>query len=340
MLALLLAGGRGQAGELFHLRLLILAQRWLQALPAALLGHGSAAGGLLPVSLGPISWGRMLEIYVPTVAKGLTLPWLALLAAGVALAPRARPQWAWLRADRFALVLAQAVLLLSIWVHLWAQHSSCKRYVFAAVLLGSGPAALGLLRVSDWVGRLGVRWRPLSWPMLRAAPAMAVGALALATAFSFDGGPRTARVELGRWLRDRAGPSPVLFGPDGFTQVVSYYARGTCLSFLPTADEETERMLFAKCRPDVALLPRDEAAGDCGRRLLRLAAAAGLRPMDQERLPQACAGVLVWMRDRPADGLAWRSPPGEKPKHQWFAVCGGTSLRASHPTMLTRPGGP
>ena len=147
-------------------------------------------------------------------------------------------------------MIGQAALLLAVWVHLWAQHSTCRRYVFPAVLMGSGFAGLGLLRLSAVVGQFVVPWmnrwkgtvafslgqsrgRPRLWwhRILRASPAVVVGAIALATAFAWNSGPRTAKVELGRWIRNQAGPSPVLFGPDGFTQVVNYYARGRCASF-------------------------------------------------------------------------------------------------------------
>ena len=129
---------------------------------------------------------------------------------------------------------------------------------------------------------------------------MVVGAIALAAAFSWNCGPRTAKVELGRWLRDRAGPAPVLFGPDGFTQVVNYYAGGHCASFAPTEREETVRTFFAQCRPNVVLLPRDEPPGN-NEFVARISAAAGLRPLDCGRLPASCAGVAVWMRgNRPA----------------------------------------
>ena len=325
MLALLLAGGRGQAGELFHLRLLILAQRWLQALPAALLGHSSARRRALAGLVGTDSlWGRMLEIYVPHGCQGPTLPWLAPLAAvasdsgaaamGVAAG---RPLRAGVGPGRVAAVDFVGPFLLT--------HSSRKRYVFAAVLLGSGLAALGLLRVSDWMGRVAVRWRPLWGPPFRAVPVPGRGGAAWATAFSFDGRPiaRPPRVELGRWLRDRAGPSPVLFGPDGFTQVVSYYARGKC-AFCSSAPRPTRKpsgCCLPSAGPTWPLLPRDEAAGECGRRLFWLAA-VGCGPAangPRERLPQAAPGWWpCGCGDARPTALAWWAPgTGEKPKECW-----------------------
>ena len=83
--ALLLLGIRGHgAAELLHVRPLILAGGWLQFLAAPLWGDTSGSSPMLPKSLPPISFGRMWEIYVPTVVKGLTVLWTALWAVGAA----------------------------------------------------------------------------------------------------------------------------------------------------------------------------------------------------------------------------------------------------------------
>ncbi len=228
-------------------------------------------------------------------------------------------------------MIVQAALLLAVWVHLWAQHSTCLRYVFPIVLMSSGFAGLGLLRLSamvgPWVGQWMGRWkgtvalslgqdrdnpRPRRHGILRASPAVVVGAISLATAFAWNSGPRTAKVELGRWIRNQAGPSPVLFGPDGFTQVVNYYAQGRCDSFSPTADKETVMLLLKQCRPNIVLLPRDEAAFERVEYLVRFLEGAGFQPLDQARLPASCAHVLVLIEGRPR-GLAWK-PPGNSGK--------------------------
>ena len=49
-----------------------------------LLGNHADLSPLLPRSLGPISPGRMLEIYLPTVLKGLTPLYVVLLGVGIA----------------------------------------------------------------------------------------------------------------------------------------------------------------------------------------------------------------------------------------------------------------
>ncbi len=90
-LVLIVAGLRGYAmTEVLRIQPLILAGGWSRTLVAPLLGDTSGASSVLPNWLGSISLGRMLEIYVPTVVKGLTLLWTLLLAMGVAVAWRAR----------------------------------------------------------------------------------------------------------------------------------------------------------------------------------------------------------------------------------------------------------
>ena len=87
MAALIVAVLRGHAAaELYRIRPLILAGGWSRTL----LGDASASSAVLPNSLGPISAGRMWEIYLPTVVKGLTPLWTLLLAIGAAGAWRAR----------------------------------------------------------------------------------------------------------------------------------------------------------------------------------------------------------------------------------------------------------
>ena len=161
------------------------------------------------------------------------------LAATVAAAATMRP-WR----------LTGAILLLAMWVHLWAGHSSCKRYVFPLVLMSCGFAALGLLRLSAIVARwAGARAGGLSQfsfyengtvPLRSALFASAIlGGISLAVAFSCDCSGRAERICLGHWLRDALPTPRVLVGPDGFTQVVNYYAQGRCASFSPTTDAES-----------------------------------------------------------------------------------------------------
>ena len=146
---------------------------------AASVFGGGGHSSVLPPSLGPISLGRMLEIYLPTVAKGVTPLWAAMFVVG-ALSVRGT----WRRADRVALALVAATLFAAIWIHLWAGHFSCKRYVFPAVLMGSGSPA--------WDGSAFRRGRPRGCngsaraALSAWAPAALCGGAALALAFGLQ----------------------------------------------------------------------------------------------------------------------------------------------------------
>ena len=78
--------------------------------------------------------------------------------AGASVTPRAAATPRVVAGGPFALVIVQALLLLAVWVHLWVQHSTCCRYVFPMVLMGSGLAGLGLLRLSAMVGQWVGQW--------------------------------------------------------------------------------------------------------------------------------------------------------------------------------------
>lgn len=97
-----------------------------------------------------------------------------------------------------------------------------------------------------------------------------------------------------------------MLGPNGFTQVVTYYAGGHCDSFLPTTGDDTIADLTRKNRPDFVLLPQDEADFLRGGPLVRRLEAAGMKPLDQGRLPASCAGVLVLTRGDVFDATDWK----------------------------------
>jgi hypothetical protein len=323
--------------EMAPLRSLQLAQGWAHTLVAPLWGDTSGDSPLLPRSLGPISLGRMLEIYVPTVLKGMMPAFGVLLAIGIATSWRL-----WKRRDNVALLVAQAVLLLAMWVHLWASHTSCKRYVLPLVIMSSGFTAMGLLKLSAFAARLvsplpraaaarlgegqGVRaGRPSNVdlpnlftrsphpnplpkgegtvnggfpasrlrPLFGAAPAAIVAAISLALVLGHDFSARAEQVELGRWIRSQTEQSPMLFGPDGFTQVVNFYAEGQCLSFLPEAGEEVVADLIQKHRPDIIVLPQDCVDFRPQGALVRRMETAGFRQVRRDRVPKSCGSVLV-----------------------------------------------
>ena len=68
-------------------------------------------------------------------------------------------------------------------------------------------------------------------------------------------------------------------GPDGFTQVVNYYAQGRCASFSPATDAESVAKLAERCHPDAVLLPQDQANFGRDGPLVRRLEAAGFQPV-------------------------------------------------------------
>ena len=289
---------RGHAvGDVFRLRPLVLAGGWLHTLPALLLGDASVHSDVLPKTLGSISFARMLEIYLPTVFKGLTPLFVLLFGLGVVAS------WpTWKRRDNVPLLVAQVLLLLAIWVHLWSCHVSCKRYVFPLVLLSCGFAGMGLLRLSAVAARLAEHYLPAlhGKRLFGAVPAIAALALALLLAFSFDSNVRAEKAALGRWIRDAGGPTPALFGPNGYTQVVNYYAQARCASFLVGAGDDVVLGVLRDYRPDLVVLPQDQADFRPEKPLLCRMEAAGFEPLDGGRVPRRCGRVLVLVRSQPA----------------------------------------
>ncbi len=107
-------------------------------LPAPL----DAAGDYLHSQL-YVSFGRMIEIYVPTLVKGLS-PLFALLMLGGMWGWRR----VWARRDHQPLFYCGLAIMLAAWIHAWCAKGSCDRYFLPMVLLGSSFAALGLLGFS------------------------------------------------------------------------------------------------------------------------------------------------------------------------------------------------
>ncbi len=289
----------GLSSDGLALRPFILAGEWARTMAAPMFGSASGHSSVLPPTLAPISLGRMLEIYLPTVAKGITPLWGAMFVVG---AVRVRSMGR--RADRIALALVAVALFAAIWIHLWVGHFSCKRYVFPFVLMGSGFAGLGGLRLSAWAT---ARLQRLGGVAFAAwGPATLCGGVALALAFAFSSGSRTEEVALGHWIGQQARSAPVLLGPNGLTQVVNYYAGGRCDSFLPTTGDDTITALTQQNQPDFVLLPQDQADFLRGGPLVRRLEAAGVRPLDRGRLPANCSRVLVLTKRQGLDAMDWK----------------------------------
>ena len=79
----------------------------------------------------------------------------------------------------------------------------------------------------------------------------------------------SAHADLGRWTRSKFGPAPLLLGPGGVTQVVTYYAQGRYLLFVQDEDDRAIENSFAAapsisfCCP-TTVRPGKTAATCCG----------------------------------------------------------------------------
>ena len=268
---------------------------------------------------------RMIDLFVAAMIKGLTPVFLLLLLGGVIA------EWPlWKRREHQVLFCASLTVLLQIWIHLWSSHTACQRYFFPIVIMASPFAALGLLRFSAAAARLtqgvankaaGILRVPSASVLFRfsgrhtshagmvpgacccscgsrlsAVPAMLLVLLSLTQVLARDCAFRRASVDLGHWIRQQYGPARSLFGPDGVTQVVNYYAQGQCQSF-STADVDSTIVAYVgQARPDVVLLPADRKFPDHGADLVRQIEDFGFVQVGRSQFGDRCRKVLVLTR--------------------------------------------
>jgi 4-amino-4-deoxy-L-arabinose transferase-like glycosyltransferase len=291
---------------------------------------------------GPAPLARMIEQFASAGVKGITPIFLLGSLVGMIGA------WQlWNRPDRWVLLVTVLPLSAAIWIHLWWGRETSSRYFFPAAILMSPCAALGLNglcgRLAAWcrVGRraptrsVGRRappffWRTLAvglaaldppstdsqplagprWPAWAAAalPAILVAAVGLVTSLGSDCRFRTATVELGQWARRELGPRPLMFGPDGVTQVVSYYAHGQCQSFPAREADGAVAAYVALMRPDLVLLPADRQAPRGGPPLVERIERLGFVEVDRSRFAGGCCKVLVLRRAGAAANIAPAGP--------------------------------
>jgi len=233
--------------------------------------------------------------------KGMTPLFLACGFAGLAGA------WStWKRWDYQPLFCGSLAILFAIWIHMrWSQEAG-QRYFYTVILMTCPLAAIGLLRISagslQWALRRGLpaaRGRRL---VLAAAvaPMMVVCCVGWAVALGTDYRFRTATVQLAAWTRSHFGPSPVMLGPDGVTQVVNYYAGGRCESFALSDADATITAGVGRLRPDVVLLPSIRKTPGGAANLARRIEALGFTRVDCSNFAGGCAKLLVLRRKETA----------------------------------------
>ncbi len=282
---------------------------WLQAIWGRL-AHGE---GSLPAGGGePLSFGRMVSIFFPTMTRGLS-PIFALLMFG--------GMWGWRRVwgrrDHQALFYTGLVVLAGIWIQLWYDKFLCPRYALSIVLFATVFAALGLLGLTARVARLAawLQLGPKGSAAAVALPLVLACGVGLADAMTSSRSYfawRKVAVELGRWAHREFPAPPSIVGPAALAPIVSYYADASrCQVFRFDADDPAVVVeLVQQHHPDLLLVqPTRGLSSDECRDVVDRARTLGLEPVRPERLPQGCAGLDVLIRVPPGCRLAVRSGP-------------------------------
>jgi hypothetical protein len=251
----------------------------------------AAVGETIDLAL-DMTFLRTVCLFFPAVTKGLAPAFALLMFGGIW-----RWRHVWLRRDQQPLFYASLVTAVSIWVHLSFARSSCPRYILPVALMGSPYAALGLLALTEQMGRWLDRWGN---PRLRwgaAIPGLLVVFLGLSTALGDDCTNRVGEVRLGEWLQREIGPAPSLLGIDGLTPVVGYYAQGKCCVFPFWRTNEAVVQMVRDAQPDAVLMFEERWNSMVnGRTLLEEVEAQGYQRIDQQQLPKESWEIWVLVR--------------------------------------------
>jgi hypothetical protein len=235
-----------------------------------------------------ISFGQMLWKFGPTVFRGLTPLFGLLLLVGVW-----RGRRTWFRSDHQPLFFTALAVLTGMWIHLWVAGGTCSRYVLPVVIMGDGFAAVAFLSMVDWLTRqFPSRFR---WLVLGSTIAV-VAVLGTSFAVGGDYSRRGGEARLGRWIGNQFGPTPVVLGPSGVTQVIGYYA-GATVHGLPPGKEASVVDRLREVRPDVLLLLSTRHEDYRHRPELNAGIeAAGYRLMGRPPLPDGLNDLSVYVR--------------------------------------------
>ena len=251
-----------------------LARDWAQE---SLSGRREAKQLARPDLLPPLPWWKMAERFTTGFFKGLSPLFLLVLGIGIAT-ERAILR----RPDYRALLIVAVPILLAVWVHLYWSHEAGPRYFFPIVLLATPVASRGMWRLASILRRVSTLPGRLAIRPTFALPAVILVANML-IAFSGDTRCRAEAVEVGRWVRQSYGPAARVFGPDGLTQVVAYYAQARSASFPERAATSDVVRQIDRWRPAVVLLAADSPASPCDDILKRIKD-LGFEPIDERRI--------------------------------------------------------
>jgi hypothetical protein len=229
-----------------------------------------------------------------TAAQGLDVLFALLMFAGIWLGRRI-----WLRRDHQALFYTSLLIVAGMWIHLWYAQISSNRYILPVVLMGSGFAALALLRLSAYCGQI-LRW--LGWgkdrqALIAAGLLLAVCIAGTSEALSCNFQFRASEPQLGNWIHARFGSEPNLLGSDGVTMVIGYYAQGDCRVFPLFASDSAILAMARQYQPDAVLLlvtnHMRRTQSDHYRPLIEKMKDLGFEPVDPSQLPRGCERLVV-----------------------------------------------
>ncbi len=254
----------------------------------------------------PMTIGRMIWVFIPTMTRGLSPVFALLMFGGI---------WGWRRVwarrDHQALFCTAVVIMCGIWVQLWYDKNICPRYALPIVLMASVFAALGLLGLLAWLLRLGERrqWDGRRQRAMVAAAVALIAAVNLGDAMTgsatyFE--TRQMAADVGRWVQHEFPGRPTLVGPVGITPIVSYYARSAPYeAFRLEAGEDAILAMVQRSQAGIVLLrPTKRLTAEGCTALAERLKSAGLEPVASSLLPATCTDVYILVRSTAGQGLA------------------------------------
>ena len=243
-------GSTARTTELVRTKPVELAQEWAQE---SLAGQRSVEQQEPPYMRAPLPWWKMIARLATGMFRGFTPLYLLAIAAGIASGSKR-----FVTSPYRALALASGLILAAIWVHLYWSHEAGPRYFFPIVIMTAPLAGWGLLQLSAALARRvrGQFSSRIAW-LAGAAPLALMLLVNMCVAYGGDFQNRSLALGLGRWTQTHYGPAAKILGPDGITQVATYYAQGQCESFPQTASLAEVFIEMERLRPNIVLLSTD-----------------------------------------------------------------------------------
>ena len=271
-------------------------QPWL----ASVLGHAPAPSGdgLDP----PMTVGRMMWIFIPTLTRGLSPVFALLMLGGIWKWRRT-----WARRDHQPLFYAAVVIMCGIWVQLWYDKQICPRYALPIALMASVFAALGMLGLIAVLLRVARRkgWNERRQGAIVAAVVATVAVICLTDAMTSNGKyfeTRRMAADMGRWVEREFPTRPMLVGPVGITPIVSYYAQGSPYQMFrwEAGDASIMDMVEQNKARVVLLRPTKQLTPERCATLVDRLKSVGWESIDRGDLPSSSDDLCVLVRaERP-----------------------------------------